>query len=382
MAFSASRSTRKLSNFPLTTGRMAVVLLLGASTGSWAQTTDTVTITGRAPAKPGIGGFGDQPVAISPLQASSLGSSQRADEGITSIGSITRWDASLGDAYNADGYWASMSARGYTLDNRFNYRRDGLPINAETAIALDNKDRLELLKGTSGIQAGSSAPGGLINLIVKRPERTTRMAELAWRDANSLLARADLGDRFGTDDRFGLRLNAAIEHLDPATRDTRGHRSLFALAADWRLSPSTLIEAEVERSRQTQPSVVAFSLLGNSVPEARLIDPRLNLNRQPWSQPVVFDADTASLRWQQRLSVDWRFTAHAMTQQLRTDDRTAFPYGVYDANYECADWCDRFAPDGSFTYWEYISDNERRRSDALRVSGDRDGFCRTSSNSS
>ncbi len=368
MALSASRSTRTLSTFPLTKGRVAVLLLLGMGTSSWAQTTDTVTITGRAPAKPGIGGFGDQPVSISPLQASSLGSGQRADEGISSIGALTRWDASLGDAYNADGYWASLSARGYTLDNRFNYRRDGLPISAETAIALDNKEQLELLKGTSGIQAGASAPGGLINLIIKRPEGTTRMAELAWRGANSLLARVDLGDRFGADGRFGLRLNAAVEHLDPATRDTRGHRSLFALAADWRVSPSTLIEAEVERSRQSQPSVVAFSLLGNSVPEARAIDARLNLNRQPWSQPVVFDGDTASLRWQQRLSADWRFNAHAMTQQLRTDDRTAFPYGVYDANYECADWCDRFAPDGSFTYWEYISNNERRRSDALDLS--------------
>ena len=368
MAHSASRSTRRLSTFPLTTGHLAVLLLLGAGTGSWAQTSDTVTITGRAPARAGIGGFGDQPASITPLQASSLGSSQRADEGITSLGALTRWDASLGDAYNADGYWSSLSARGYTLDNRFNYRRDGLPISAETAIALDNKDRLELLKGTSGIQAGASAPGGLVNLVVKRPEGTIRTAELGWRDSNSWLARVDLGDRFGADGLIGLRLNAAAEHLDPSTRDTRGHRTLFAFAADWRLGPSTLIEAEFERSRQSQPSAVAFSLLGNTLPDARTIDPRLNLNHQPWSQPVVFGGDTASLRWQQRLSAEWRITAHAMTQQLRTDDRTAFPYGVYNADYECPDWCDRFAPDGSFTYWEYISNNERRRSDALDVS--------------
>ena len=57
---------------------------------------------------------------------------------------------------------------------------------------------------------------------------------------------------------------------DPSTRDTRGHRSVFALAADWRLGPSTLIEAEFESSRQSQPSVVAFSLLGNKVPDALL----------------------------------------------------------------------------------------------------------------
>ena len=59
--------------------------------------------------------------------------------------------------------------RGFVLDNRFNFRRDGLPINAETSIPLDNKERIEILKGTSGIQAGTSAPGGLVNYVVKRP---------------------------------------------------------------------------------------------------------------------------------------------------------------------------------------------------------------------
>jgi iron complex outermembrane receptor protein len=51
---------------------------------------------------------------------------------------------------------------------------------------------------------------------------------------------------------------------------------------------------------------------------------------------------------------------------LRSDDRTAFPYGLYDPNtYLCAQWCDRFAQDGRYTYWQYISDNERRDTDAL-----------------
>jgi iron complex outermembrane receptor protein len=109
-------------------------------------------------------------------------------------------------------------------------------------------------------------------------------------------------------------------------------------------------------------------LLGDRVPAAADIDPRINLNRQPWSQPVAMDGDTASLRWQQRLSADWRFKAHAMTQRLRSDDRTAFPYGVYDAGYGCPQWCDRYASDGSFSYWQYISDDERRTSDALELS--------------
>ncbi|MDP1901907.1 MAG: TonB-dependent siderophore receptor [Rubrivivax sp.] len=338
-----------------------------------AQTSTTVTITGRTLGGAAVTGFGDMPLASTPLQGSIFGVQQLGDAGIATLGGLTRLDASLGDAYNAEGYWSMISARGYTLDNRFNYRRDGLPINAETAIALENKERVELLKGTSGIQAGTSAPGGLVNLVTKRATGSVRSARLEARQGGAVLGAVDLGEQFGPEGRLGLRLNAAHERLDSQTRHTQGERWLLALAMDWQLSADTLLQAEVESSHQRQPSVAGFSMLGERVPDARSIDLRVNLNDQPWRQPVVMDGDTASIRWQQRLAEGWRVTAHAMQQRLRSDDRTAFPYAVYDPNtYDCPQWCDRFAPDGTFTVWEYISDNERRTSSAasLTLSGE------------
>jgi len=123
--------------------------------------------------------------------------------------------------------------RGFVIDNRFNYRRDGLPINAETRIALDNKDRVEILKGTSGLQAGTSAPGGLVNFVVKRPtDLASRSAFLGWQQNGSLTGAVDISHRFGASDAFGLRLNAAAERLDPPVRDAKGNRHLLALAGD------------------------------------------------------------------------------------------------------------------------------------------------------
>ena len=362
---SRTRSRTQLHRRTAVAGAALCALWLQAAAQSG---NNTVTITGRSNSGAAVGGFADVPLARLPLQASVFGNQQLADAGIGTLGTLTQLDASVSDSYNAAGYWSSLSVRGFTLDNRFNYQRDGLPINAETALLLDNKERIELLKGTSGIQAGTSAPGGMVNLVVKRPAGPVRSARVELREAGSSLAAVDLADRFGPDGAFGLRLNAAYEHLNPQARNTEGHRSLLALAGDWQLGTDTLIEAELEDSRRSQPSVVGFSMLGNSVPDAKNIDPRINLNHQPWGQPVVMNGSTASLRWQQRLAESWRFTAHAMTQRLKTDDRTAFPYGVYDASYNCPQWCDRFAPDGSFSYWQYVSDNERRTSDALDLS--------------
>lgn len=351
---------------PLTC-RTATVAMAAFAVVSGATAQETVTIIGRSSGNISLAGFGDTPLARAPLQATVVGQSLIADQGLARYGDLGRIDASVGDAYNAEGYWSSLRVRGYELDNRFNVRRDGLPVNGETALALDNKDRLELLKGSSGVQAGTSAPGGLLNLVVKRPNGSQRQARLEVRERGSVLGAVDLGQRLGSDGAVGVRLNASYERLDPPVRNTQGHRSLLALAVDWQLGRDALLQVEVESSRQRQPSAAGYSLLGNRVPSPGSIDLQRNLNDQPWRQDVVLDGDTASLRWQQRLSEHWRFTAHAMQQRLRSDDRTAFPYGVYDASYNCPEWCDRFAPDGGFTYWEYISDNERRTTSALQL---------------
>ena len=360
-----------LSSSSATRATCGAAFLLAACAAS-AQTSSTqlapVTISGRSPPSAGVAGFGDMPLSKAPLQASVYSAEQLQDAGVQRLADLTRLDPALSDAYNSEGYIDYLTVRGFVLDNRFNFRRDGLPINAETSIPLENKTRIEVLKGTSGIQAGTSAPGGLVNYVVKRPlDAPLRSATLEWRQAGSVLGSVDLSQRFGTNDAFGVRLNAAAEHLDPRLRDARGNRNLLALAGDWRLGSDTLIEAEVERSHKSQPSQPGFSLLGDRVPAP--VDPRINLNDQPWSQPVVFDGTTASLRVQQRLSAEWRVTAHAATQRLRTDDRLAFPFGCTDPNPppDGTYYPDRYCPDGTFDLYDYRSDNERRRIDALDV---------------
>jgi iron complex outermembrane recepter protein len=354
--------TRHHSFFPI-----AAAAWLAAAPPAWSQTTqlDPVTVTGRSAPPVAIGGWGDTPLAKTPLQASVVSAEQLRDSGAQRLSDLVGFDAAVSDAYNSEGYYDFLTIRGYVLDNRFNFRRDGLPINAETSIPLDNKARIEILKGTSGMQAGTSAPGGLVNYVVKRPLDTPlRSVGFEWRQAGTLTGALDISQRFGTDEAFGVRVNAAATHLDPLLRDSKGERNLLALAGDWRLGADTRLEAEVETSHRKQPSQPGFSMLGSAVPAPS--DPRVNLNNQAWSLPVVFDGTTASLRWQQKLGADWRFTAHAATQRLRTDDRVAFPFGCTDT--DGTYYADRYCPNGTYDLYDFRSENERRRSDALDLS--------------
>lgn len=345
--------------------RCLLLAALLAQAAAQAQDVQRITITGSAvPRSPSVAGFGDEPLARVPLSATVIDQRQLQDAGIASLGDITRLDAGFTDAYNAPGYWNQVAVRGYTLDNRYNYRRDGLPINAETVIAQANKQSLEVLKGTSGVQAGTSSPGGLLNLVVKRPRERMRDAGLAWTRSGTFEASADVGERTGA---FGWRVNASGARLDPQLRASRGERWLAAGAIDYRLDGGTFIEFEAEASRQSQPSTPGFSLLGSLLPDARRIDPRINLNNQAWTLPVVLAGRTGSLRVTQPLaaSVDQPLdlVVHAMRQRLTSDDRIAFPFGCSAENA-----FDRYCSDGSFDFYDFRSDGERRTSDALDVS--------------
>lgn len=335
--------------------------LLALAACSTVQAQEMVTITGRNSGNAAsVAGFGDTPLYRSPFAATVISTSQLADAGIGGLGDLTRLDAATTDAYNAPGYWSMLAVRGFTLDPQFNYRRDGLPINAQSVLPLANKRSLELLKGTSGIQAGTSAPGGLVNLSVKRPAGSLRSVSLGWSEDNTRSVAVDVGD--GTP-LFGWRVNAEYSHLQPPMDDSRGHRKLLALAVDTQPREGTLIEAEWEYSRQSQPSTPGFSLLGNRLPDASSIDPRINLNNQPWSLPVVMEGQTGSVRLTQTLARDLQLVAHAMRQRLDSDDRIAFPFGC-----SSEDDYTRYCSDGSFDLYDFRSEGERRNTDALDLS--------------
>jgi iron complex outermembrane receptor protein len=349
--------------------RAVSLLLLASSAYSQTTTVQTlkpVTVTGQAfPPAADVTGFGDVPLAELPASASVIDSRQIEQSGARRLADLTRFDPSVADAYDAPGYWDFISVRGYVLDNDYNYRREGLPINAETTIPLDNKERVEILRGTSGMQAGISAPGGLVNYVVKRPtDGDLREVRVEFTQRASLLGAADIGGRFGTDRAFGYRVNVAQEQLRPLVRSMDGRRSLLAFAGDWRMGGGALLEAEMEWSRKVQASQVGFSLLGDAMPAVP--DLRLNLNNQPWVQPSKFDALTGTLRYSQPFARDWRFTVTAGTQRLKNDDYTAFPYGCASGSGAPGEVrFDRYCSNGTFDYWDFRSAGESRRQDAI-----------------
>jgi len=362
----------------LAVASLLIALLPQASAQAQTATTaatdaDLPAVSVSAPKAPkaregraSVSGLGDQPEWQQPLQAQRFGETTLSAAQVKRLADVVKLDASISDFYNAEGYWDFLSVRGFVLDSTANYRREGLPINTQTSISLDNKAAIEVFKGTSGMQAGMSSPGGLVNYLVKRPDGRIRSAELSLTDAGDVLTAVDLGDRFGATQQYGLRLNAAHERLNTLIENTKGKRDLLALAGDWRIAPGTLVEAEVEYSRREQHSVPGFSMFASTLPSASSIDRKVNTNNQSWALPVVMQGTTGTLRLTQDLVDTWKAVGTYGEQHTKASDRGAFPYGAPGCVV-----CDRFSDTGTFMMLSYRSEGEQRRVRSLdaHVSG-------------
>ena len=354
--------------------------LTGASGTDLATSASLVPIVVEAAsARPGpasLAGISSEPLERTPLNLHIIGSEELLDRGVTSLSAAIRTDTSVGDNYNTFGYVEALQIRGFTLNELLNYQRDGLIVSSHVPVALENKERIEILKGSAGMMAGSSAPGGLVNYVTKQPTDTdlaTLGASVSER--GSLLLHGDLGGRLGPQQQWGYRLNLAVEERRPQIDQAWSRRVLASGAFDWRLSARTLLQFEVEQQKVREISVPGFALLdtSNSGLATTLpapVDPRINLNDQPWTQPFESTATSASLRLRQQLDAHWDLALRLGTQRSLTNDRLAFPDGCSYAsstlnagigNYYLANG---LCGNGNVDLYQYVSDGERRNTNS------------------
>lgn len=335
------------------------------------QAMSEVVISGARAEHAAIGGFGDTPLLQTPASVNVISREQMAELQIRTSSDAMRYDASVGDAYNAVGYAEQFSIRGFALDNTSSYRKDGLAIPADAPIPLENKERIEILKGLSGLQAGVSAPGGMINYVVKRPTATPlRSATVGVSERGTLYAAGDLGGRF-EDKRIGYRINAAAERLRSYVKGADGERQFVSGAFDFQLTPQALLQIDADYQHKSQLTVPGYQLInGVSLPTGIAAD--FLLNDQPWARPVDTRSTNLGLRFEYKIDDAWHATLAANKHWFKRDDFTAFPYGYTPAGANvpaaCADGLyPGFCQNGDYDVYDYQSEGEKKEPSALQA---------------
>jgi iron complex outermembrane receptor protein len=203
--------------------------------------------------------------------------------------------------------YSNITIRGIDVENRTNYRLNGvLPIVNLVDLPLEDKDRVEVLKGASALYYGLTTPGGIVNLTMKRPTRDPHLAASVFGNGYGALGgHIDAGNTWG---RFGARVNAVYGSVDPGIDHTRGQRSLLAAAVDFNPSDTVTLTLDAEHilKRMNEPGVFHY----NRIPPSTPTNPYPALELPPLLDPTRnFGPDWASNRAEETnvlAAMSWR----------------------------------------------------------------------------
>nr|WP_242404466.1 TonB-dependent siderophore receptor [Janthinobacterium agaricidamnosum] len=225
---------------------------------------------------------------------------------------------------NGGDTWDQLVIRGIAVENRTNYRLNGsLPIMNFSQVPMEDKERVEVLKGATALYYGFTSPAGVVNFVTKRAGATPVTTLGLTLDQNgTAVTSADVARRFGEEGEFGVRINAAggtlgsfLEHVG------NGNRAFASAALDWRVNSRLRLKSDLEYDHRRVTEEVGITLpaaVNGVITLPRPVDPT-TLVGPDWS---IFNATTrnAQLRADYALNDNWALTVdggHSDTSRER-----------------------------------------------------------------
>ncbi len=361
--------------------RFALIALCAASSVH-AQTTETksgeaalptVTVNAEAPdatsqhlATPvSSGALGTRRQLDTPFSTTVVTSDSLAERQVSKLGDVFALDASVSDNSDAYNSWASyVTVRGLPLDWQNGYRINGQPfLSYAITLPYEQFEQVELLKGSSGFMYGFGAPGGIINYVTKKPTDTpVRSIEVGYKTAGIWSEHVDLGGRFGTDDRFGYRLNATHEE-GKTYNDGNVQRDSVSLGLDAKLTDKltwTFDSLHQKRTATGQtPSIYTGSYTGTSLPATISAD---NANLVGAGQHLATDFNMVSTGLKYQLSPDWTLST-GYSHSTATRSRNESIAYLQDATGSYDDYRYDGAEGHRFDQWQAMAEGKVRTGD-------------------
>jgi iron complex outermembrane receptor protein len=253
-------------------------------------------------------------------------------QGAAGVYDVLRNTAGVTRQQNGGDTFDQLVIRGIPVENRTNYRLNGsLAIPNISEIPMENKERVEVLKGASALYYGFTSPAGVINFVTKRAGATpVTSLGLVFDEHGTAQGAMDIGRQFGDENQFGLRVNAAGGRIGSAIDGVDGNRQFGSAAFDWRVNSRLTLRADVEQYHKEiveQAGITRLAAVNGVIALPALPDPTKRLG--PLS--AVFDAKVTNtqLRADYALTDTWALMVEAGHSEGERDRRLA-SFGNYN----------------------------------------------------
>lgn len=227
-----------------------------------------------------------------------------------------------------------LSVRGIALDNRQSYYLDGvLPIDNNIWMPMEDKERVEVLKGASALYYGFTVPAGIVNMVMKRAGDTPVTSASVLVDSHgSVGVHADVARRFGTDNQFGIRVNAMAEHVETPIDGDRGYRMFQSVALDWKPTNRLTFKYDLEHIDQRvveQAGITPLAAVNGVITLPQLPDASKLL--VPNDKPTTSTATAQILRADYLINDNWSANV-SIGQSITQRNRWLWILQKYDVN--------------------------------------------------
>ena len=279
-----------------------------------------------------LGFMGNSTELEAPFSIKSYTSRLAEEQQARAISDVLINDAAVNTVFPRNSYRDVFNIRGFqysTYDMLFN----GMPGMAPKQRAIpQNFERIEVLKGPNTFVNGmalNGAIGGAINAVPKRAETDQPQSlTLGYVSDAQPSIHLDLGDRFGSDEQFGIRTNITYRNGDLGVDDQEEELGSLAIGLDYD-GGDIRLASDITHQRSTYDSQDwVFGLAnGATIPDAP--DGKTNLS-QEWAN---FETEDTAVTLVGEYDFTGNISGYAKLgyAETRTDGVIAFPSNL-DSN--------------------------------------------------
>ncbi|MEN5102526.1 TonB-dependent siderophore receptor [Stenotrophomonas sp. TWI809] len=231
------------------------------------------------------------------------------------MGQVTGVHVSVTDSERINYISRGYSITNFQIDGMLNTFGGSLKTNTDSAIY----ERIEVVRGATGLTTGAGDPSGTINMVRKRPTQEMAMsAGLTLGRWGNQRLEADIGGPVALDGRVRARFVAAKQQSDSFRDVYRLDKDVFYGIVQADLTDSTLFEVGYDyQSPETKG--VTWGVVPYWGPDGKPANlPRSTNLSASWSSwPIV--EKTTFMRLEQQLGKGWSLKASATQAKRNTD---------------------------------------------------------------